>query len=94
MKNKTKLKANNFIWIFLAAVLFVLRYVTFLTVDRLLLGSTKMSFAQKLEYCSKPIIENLETCTNVGFYNNLFWIIFVILIIIQLFVIYKKYLSK
>jgi len=96
MKNKNKFKIKNFVWLFVAAFFFLLRYVAFIKVDRPLSGVAYMSFVEKLEYCGRPIVEalELETCKNIGFYNSLFWVIFAILIVVQLFVIYKKTQAK
>ncbi|MFA5745464.1 MAG: hypothetical protein WCX82_04030 [archaeon] len=93
--NKTKeLNLWDFKLLFVAALLFALRYVKISRVDFGFLGETYISFVQEIKNCTLPIINATERCSNVSLINTIFWIVFGILILIQLIILYNKIIVK
>lgn len=89
--NKTeKLNLWDFKLLFVAASLFVLRYIKISRVDFGFLGETYISFVQEIKNCTLPIISATERCSTVSLINTLFWIVFGVLILLQLIIIYNK----
>ncbi len=88
--NKKKINIVSFVWVFLAAIVFALRYIKIFNMDYDILGSTSVSFTQKLTNCGLPLVNVLDTCKNINLVNLFWWIAIAILVIIQLVVLVNK----
>lgn len=87
-----KFKITHIIPGILAILLFVARYIKFIKVfDFGDLGSTYISFVEKISYCGNQVIGLLDTCKNVGTLNIVWWVVIGILLLIQVFLIYKMF---
>jgi Na+/proline symporter len=90
-----KIKIIDFIPGVLAILLFVARYIKFFKViDFGDLGKVYISFVQKIQECSKPLISRLDTCSGIGTTNTIWWIAIVVLLAVQGFILYKKFAKK
>ncbi len=89
--NKNKINIFNFVWIFIAAIVFALRYVKIISFDVGILESTYTSFTQKLANCSMPLVNMLDTCKNIDLINMFWWIVIGIFVIVQIVVLVNKF---
>ena len=90
MKHKNKVNVFDFVWVFIAAIIFGLRYIKIMVVDFGFFGSSYVTIVQKVSDCNSIIVSALQTCQNVNTINTVWWIVIGILVIIQLVVIFNK----
>jgi len=76
--------------VFIAAILFALRYVKIINVDYGFFGSNYITFVEKISNCSLPVMNALDTCKNVDLVNIIWWAVIAILVIIQFVVLFKN----
>ena len=90
MNKKFKIGVFDLIWLLFAGVAFGLRYVKIISVDFGIFGSTYITFIQKINNCSLPIINTLKTCQNITITNIIWWAVIGMLVVVQLIVLANR----
>ncbi len=90
MSKENKISVFDFIWVFIAAIVFSLRYVKIINSDFGIFGSTYVTIIQKISDCSLPIVNTVTTCQNVSIINIIWWAVIGILVIVQLIILANK----
>ncbi|HRS42840.1 MAG TPA: hypothetical protein P5530_03140 [Candidatus Diapherotrites archaeon] len=95
MSKKMKIKITDFVPGVLAILAFVARYIKFYKViDNKILGKVYISFVQKMQECNKPLVGMLDTCSGVGTTNTIWWVVIAALLLVQIFILYKRFAKK
>lgn len=95
MSKNTKIKITDFVPGVLAILAFVARYIKFYkVVDFGDFGKVYISFVQKMQECSKPLYSMLDGCSGVGTMNTIWWIVIAVLLLVQIFILYKRFAKK
>lgn len=95
MSKKMKIKITDFVPGVLAILAFVARYIKFYkVVDFGDFGKVYISFVQKMQECSKPLYKMLDGCSGVGTMNTIWWIVIAALLLVQVFILYKRFAKK
>lgn len=95
MAKKLKFKITDIVPGVLAALAYAGRHIKFYKVyDFGDFGKSYISFTQKLETCSKPLIGKLDTCSGIATTNTIWWVVIGLLVLVQLFFIYKRFIKK
>ena len=47
-----------------------------------------------MQECSKPLVGMLDTCSGVGTTNTIWWVVIAALLLVQIFILYKRFAKK